>query len=156
MYVHLFSRNWTEPTTLTFNADDVIAYLCRHLAVVQQVDQMVDGIDRRVDALEALNLLPNGQRVVEQGLQMMSRPGAACSTTATTWTAPQPSRPASAAAAARVVVHLDWISLAFCFTRFFLSLYAPSSTSSDFSSNINAKIDNKSKADFLLLFTSTG
>lgn len=48
----------------------MVAYLRRHLAVVQQVDQMIDRVDRRVDALEALNLLADRQRVVEQRLQM--------------------------------------------------------------------------------------
>lgn len=92
---------------LTFNADDVVAYLRRHLPIVQQVDQMVDGIDRRVDALEALNLLPNGQRVVKQRLQM--RPGAigARRTGTTTywgsWTSN--STGTAATAAAGVVVH---------------------------------------------------
>lgn len=49
----------------------MIAYLLRHLLIGNQLDQIVDGIYRRVDALEALNLLPDGQRIVQERLQIV-------------------------------------------------------------------------------------
>lgn len=58
-------------TPLTFNAHDVVANLLRHLLVGYQLDEVVDGVDRRMDTLEALDLLPDGQRIVVARLQML-------------------------------------------------------------------------------------
>jgi hypothetical protein len=56
--------------SLTFDANDVVSYLLGHQAVRNQINQVVDGINRRVDALEALDLLSDGQGVVEERLQL--------------------------------------------------------------------------------------
>lgn len=51
---------------LTLDADDVVTYLLRDLLIGYELDEIVNGINRRVDALEALDLLPNRQRIVEE------------------------------------------------------------------------------------------
>jgi len=40
--------------------------------------EVVDGVDGRVDALEALDLLPDGQRVVPVRLDLIQRPVVHC------------------------------------------------------------------------------
>ena len=57
----------------TFDADDVIPDLLGYNTVRDQVDQVVDSVYRGMDALEPLDLLPDRQGVVEEGLQV--RPG---------------------------------------------------------------------------------
>lgn len=67
---------------LTFNADHMIANLLRHLLIGYHFDQIVDRIDGRMDALEALDLLPYGQRVVQERLQVVRARGAAAAAAA--------------------------------------------------------------------------
>lgn len=71
----LFRRRRREPATksdipLTFNTDDMVAYLLLNLVIGDQLDQVVDCVDRRVDALEPLDLLSDRQRVVYKRMQV--------------------------------------------------------------------------------------
>lgn len=49
---------------LTFDAHDVIADLLGDDRVGYEIDEIVNGVDGRVYALEPLDLLANGQRIV--------------------------------------------------------------------------------------------
>ena len=60
--------------SLTFYADDVFAYLLRQERVRHQLDQVVDGVDARVDGLEPLDLLADGQRVGHVGQEVLVAP----------------------------------------------------------------------------------
>lgn len=48
----------------------MISDLLGNLRVLDEVDEVVDGVDRRVHTLETLNLLADGQRVVQEGVQV--------------------------------------------------------------------------------------
>ena len=48
---------------LTFNADNMIPDLLAQDRVLDRFNEVVDGIDGRVDTLKALDLLPDGHRV---------------------------------------------------------------------------------------------
>ena len=50
--------------TLAFNSDNMFAnFLCKD-RVAYEIDKVVDGVDIRVDALEALNLLSDSHLMV--------------------------------------------------------------------------------------------
>lgn len=57
---------WRDARALTFNANHMIAHLLGNLLVRYQVDEIIDGINGWVHAFESLNLLPYGQRTVEE------------------------------------------------------------------------------------------
>lgn len=57
---------WRDARALTFNANHMIAHLLRNLLVRYQVDEIIDGIYGWVHAFESLDLLPYGQRTVEE------------------------------------------------------------------------------------------
>jgi hypothetical protein len=46
----------------TFNADDVLPDLLGQQRIRHELDQVVDGVDRRVDGLEPLDLVADGHR----------------------------------------------------------------------------------------------
>lgn len=66
---------------LTFNADNVIAYLLRYLVILDEVNEVVDCINRWMHALESLNFLANGQGVVQERVQVAAAAVAAPRTT---------------------------------------------------------------------------
>lgn len=55
-----------------FNADDVIPDLLCNQLIGHKLNQIINCVDRRMNTLETLNFLPNGQRVVDETLQMRS------------------------------------------------------------------------------------
>ncbi len=46
----------------TFNADDMFPNLLSQKWIRHEFDQIVDGVDGRMDGLEPLNLVPDGHR----------------------------------------------------------------------------------------------
>lgn len=66
-------RSHLRPQTLTFNADNMVPDLLGNQAVGHMLDQVVNRVDGRMDALEALDLLANRTRIVQVGLQMRPR-----------------------------------------------------------------------------------
>jgi len=59
---------------ITFDADNMVADLLAQNGIGDGLYEVVDGVDGRVDALEALDLLPDGQRVVPVRLDLIQRP----------------------------------------------------------------------------------
>ncbi len=59
---------------LTFDADNVVPDLLAQSWIWDGLDEVVDGVDGRVDTLKSLDLLPDGQRVVPVGLDLGERP----------------------------------------------------------------------------------
>ena len=66
-------RSHLRPETLTFNADNMVPDLLGNQAVGHMLDQVVNSVDGRMNALETLNLLANRARIVQVGLQMWTR-----------------------------------------------------------------------------------
>lgn len=58
----------------TFYANDVVPYLLGYNTIGHHFYEIVNGVYRRMDALEPLNLLSYRQGIVEEGLKV--RPGA--------------------------------------------------------------------------------
>lgn len=48
----------------------MIPYLLGYLVVLDQIDEVVDSINRRMDTFESLNLLAYGQGVVQERVQV--------------------------------------------------------------------------------------
>lgn len=56
----------------TFDVDDVLPNLRRNLDVRNQLNQVVNRVDRRMNGFEALNLLPNRVGIVDYRLKLRS------------------------------------------------------------------------------------
>lgn len=61
-------------TGLTFDADNMVPDLLSQDWVWDGLDEVVYGVDGRVDALKPLDLLPDGQRIVPIRLGLIERP----------------------------------------------------------------------------------
>ena len=59
---------------LTFDADNMVTDLLAQNGIRDGLDEVIDGIYGRVDALKPLNLLANSQRVVPVRLDLIQRP----------------------------------------------------------------------------------
>lgn len=57
----------------TFDLDDVLAELRRHLQIGDELDEIVDCVNRGMDRLEALDLLSDSVRIVYSHIYLFSR-----------------------------------------------------------------------------------
>lgn len=80
VYIYLFAcrqqvrrQQFSIAWRFTFYADYVVPDLLSHQAVWYQIDQVVDRVNGRMHALEPLDLLSDGQGVVQEGLQVGPR-----------------------------------------------------------------------------------
>lgn len=63
-----------KATGLTLDADYVVPDLLAQHGIGDGLDEVVDGVDGRVDAFKALDLLPDGERVVPVRLDLAESP----------------------------------------------------------------------------------
>lgn len=57
----------------TFDLDDVFSKLRRHLQIRNELDEVVDCVNRGMDRLEALDLLSDSVRIVYSHIYLFSR-----------------------------------------------------------------------------------
>lgn len=63
--INIFNQN-----EFTFDANDVVPNLLGYYTIGYHLDEIVNGINRRMDTFEPLNFLSYRQRVVEERLKI--------------------------------------------------------------------------------------